>query len=58
MSYQQGLLWFLANDPRVPAAIRAEVGAWGLPRDEFTDTGGWPHRALRARGAPDGLATT
>ncbi len=43
VTYQQGLLWFLANDPRVPAAIRAEVGAWGLPRDEFVDTGGWPH---------------
>ena len=43
VTYQQGLLWFLANDPRVPAAIRSEVGAWGLPRDEFVDTGGWPH---------------
>jgi FAD dependent oxidoreductase/NPCBM-associated, NEW3 domain of alpha-galactosidase len=43
VTYQQGLLWFLANDPRVPAAIRAEIGAFGLPRDEFRDTGGWPH---------------
>ena len=43
MAYQQGLMWFLANDPRVPSAIRAEVGAWGLPRDEFVETGGWPH---------------
>ena len=43
VTYQQGLMWFLANDPRVPAAIRAEVGAWGLPRDEFAETGGWPH---------------
>jgi FAD dependent oxidoreductase/NPCBM-associated, NEW3 domain of alpha-galactosidase len=43
VTYQQGLLWFLANDPRVPAAIRAEVGAFGLPRDEFRETGGWPH---------------
>jgi len=43
VTYQQGLLWFLANDERVPAAIRAEVGAFGLPRDEFADTGGWPH---------------
>ena len=43
MTYQQGLLWFLANDQRVPEAIRATVGAWGLPRDEFPDTGGWPH---------------
>ena len=43
VTYQQGLLWFLANDERVPAEIRAEVGAFGLPRGEFTDTGGWPH---------------
>ena len=25
-SYQKGLMWCLANDPRVPARIRAEVG--------------------------------
>ncbi len=43
VNYQQGLLWFLANDERVPEAIRATVGAYGLPRDEFPDTGGWPH---------------
>ncbi len=41
--YQQGLLYFLANDPAVPAQIRAEVSAWGLPADEFAETGGWPH---------------
>jgi FAD dependent oxidoreductase/NPCBM-associated, NEW3 domain of alpha-galactosidase len=43
VTYQQGLLWFLANDERVPAAVRAEVRSLGLPRDEFPDTGGWPH---------------
>jgi hypothetical protein len=43
VSYQQGLLWFLANDERVPSAIRAEIGALGLPADEFAETGGWPH---------------
>lgn len=41
--YQQGLLYFLANDPRVPQTIRDQVSGWGLPRDEFTGTGGWPH---------------
>jgi hypothetical protein len=41
-TYQQGLVWFLANDPRVPGKIRAETAAWGLPADEFTATGGWP----------------
>lgn len=43
VSYQQGLLWFLANDENVPAAIRAEVSAFGLPRDEFGETTSWPH---------------
>ncbi len=41
--YQKGLLYFLANDPGVPAAIREEVNQWGLAGDEFTETGGWPH---------------
>jgi hypothetical protein len=40
--YQQGLLWTLANDPRVPAKVRAEFGRHGLPKDEFAATGGWP----------------
>jgi hypothetical protein len=43
VTYQQGLLHFLVNDPAVPAAVRAEVGEWGLPADEFAGTGGWPH---------------
>ncbi len=42
--YQQGLMYFLANDPQIPEKIRAEVSAWGLCRDEFTDNGGWPHQ--------------
>ena len=41
--YQQGLMWFLANDPRVPKDIQDEVNQWGLPKDEFTGNGGWPH---------------
>lgn len=43
VDYQQGLLYFLANDPGVPANVRTGVSGWGLPRDEFTDTGGWSH---------------
>lgn len=41
-TYQQGLLWFLANDPDVPAETRAEMSKWGLCKDEFTGTGHWP----------------
>ncbi|MDP5279530.1 FAD-dependent oxidoreductase [Sphingomonas sp. DG1-23] len=40
--YQQGLLWFMANDPGVPAETRAEMAKWGLCRDEFTASGHWP----------------
>lgn len=43
LRYQQGLLYFLANDPGVSAEVRTAVAAWGLPADEFTGTGGWPH---------------
>jgi hypothetical protein len=40
--YTQGLLWFLANDARVPAAIRVQALTWGLAGDEFNDNGHWP----------------
>lgn len=42
--YQKGLMWTLAHHPRVPATIREQVSQWGLPRDEFVQTGGWPHQ--------------
>jgi hypothetical protein len=42
--YQQGLMWFLANDPRVPQNVRDTIARWGLCRDEFQETGGWPHQ--------------
>lgn len=40
--YQRGLLWTLANDPRVPPKVRAEFQRYGLCKDEFVATGGWP----------------
>lgn len=39
--YQKGLLWTLGNHPRVPEDIRNKYGKWGLPKDEFTETGHW-----------------
>jgi Dehydrogenases (flavoproteins) len=44
VDYHQGMMWFLCHDARVPPKIRDEVKAWGLPADEFTGTGGWPHQ--------------
>lgn len=41
-TYQQGLLWFMANDPGVPAETRAEMSKWGLCKDEFAGNGHWP----------------
>lgn len=43
-TYQQGLMYFMANDPRVPEEVRSKMSAWGLPKDEFTDNGHWPHQ--------------
>ncbi len=37
LDYQQGLMWTLANHPRVPERIRAEVSRWGTCKDEFRD---------------------
>jgi len=42
--YQTGVLWFLQNDPRVPERYQAVFRSWGLPRDEYTGTGGWSHQ--------------
>ncbi len=43
-NYHRGLLHFLATDLRVPEKVRNDVLRFGLPKDEFTDNGGWPHQ--------------
>ena len=50
-TYQQGLLYFVANDPRVPKDVQAEMQRWGLPKDEFKDNGNWSHPQLYIREA-------
>ena len=46
LDYQQGLMWTLANHPRIPEKVRAEVSRWGTCKDEFLSAsdpgGGWP----------------
>ena len=42
--YQKGLLYFIANDPRVPKEVQKKMQKWGLPKDEFTDNGNWSHQ--------------
>ena len=44
LHHAQDFLWFLSTDPAVPAAVRAELNRWGLPADEFADTGHLPHQ--------------
>jgi len=39
--YTKGLLYFVGNDPRIPAPMREEMKQWGYPKDEYTDNGNW-----------------
>ncbi|MFH5803438.1 FAD-dependent oxidoreductase [Alienimonas sp. DA493] len=39
--YQQGLMWTLANHPRVPERVRNVVSRWGTCKDEFAREDGW-----------------
>jgi FAD dependent oxidoreductase/PKD domain len=36
------LLYYTQNDPELPESFRAESRKWGLPKDEFADSGHFP----------------
>ena len=40
--YFLSLLYYLQNDPELPAAFREDAMKWGLPKDEFADNGYFP----------------
>lgn len=40
-NYQKGLMWTLANHPRIPKEVRDEVSKWGTTKDEFESPDGW-----------------
>ncbi|MBN13257.1 MAG: xanthan lyase [Opitutaceae bacterium] len=44
VNYQQGLMYFLANDPKVPLNLQSRVRQFGLDPKEFRDTSNWPHQ--------------
>lgn len=44
VNYQQGLMYFLANDLQVPDTLRERISQWGLDPQEFQNTGFWPHQ--------------
>lgn len=39
--YQQGLMWTLANHPRIPQKVRDQVSKWGTCKDEYERADGW-----------------
>ena len=50
LNHNVGLLWFLTNDPEVPAAIREEAAQLGWCRDEWPKNGNVPRQVYVRQG--------
>lgn len=45
LDYQQGLMWTLANNPRIPSEVRNEISRWGTCKDEYSmANAGWQNQ--------------
>jgi hypothetical protein len=44
LRWVQGFFYFVSHEARCPDHIKKEMSFWGLCKDEFKDTGGWPHQ--------------
>ncbi len=42
LNWARGLVYYVQNDSSVPKKVREKYAPWGLCRDEFTETAGWP----------------
>ncbi len=42
--YQKGLMWTLANHPRIPKKVREKVFKWGTCKDEYDREDGWQNQ--------------
>lgn len=41
VDYTKGFLYFIGHDVRMPTHLRNQMLQWGLPRDEYLETGHW-----------------
>jgi hypothetical protein len=40
--YEAGFFYYLGHSEKIAPSLRAEINSYGLAKDEFTDTAGWP----------------